>query len=322
MEDFETHIRFLFAVPFLILIEGMVDKSFIDYVKTSDQLIITDQQGSFNKMVEKIDKLSNLYLPEMLILLGIYFLIFLWWQDHSLFEGNKNYLVDPGSSYVRPAGYYYLFISLPIFQLLLFRWIWRWFIWVYSLARISSFKFKIEAVNSDLMAGLTYLNLVPLLFSFIFFSLSALFAAGLGENILYEGANLRDYTLDIIFFVLFIASIFYMPLLAFTPLLIRTKADAIHQLGSQVARHNHAYMVKWVYQNSPPEEGILGSVDHSSLSDMNGGYASVIDMKLIPINFKMFLLSCLTLTIPFIPLVFTYYSATDLFRLIVRSAVG
>ena len=158
VQDFETHVRFLFAVPFLILIERLVVKSFIEYIKTSDQLIVHSQQPAFNKLVNRIDRLSNLYLPEKLILFIVYLLIFLRWNDATLFDSTKNYLINQQDGTFTVAGIYYLFVSFPIFQLLLFRWFWRWIIWVYSLLRISRFTFYLDAMSADQMGGLTYLN--------------------------------------------------------------------------------------------------------------------------------------------------------------------
>jgi hypothetical protein len=172
------------------------------------------------------------------------------------------------------------------------------------------------------MAGLTYLNLVPMLFSFIFFALATVLSSSLGLDIFFEGVSLKNNYMDILFFVIMVPVLLYAPLLVFIPLLMQTKSKAIHSLGNLVAKHNLDYMKKWVYDKPPSNEPILGSMDNSSLSDINGGYAPVISMKLIPINFKMFLLSCVILLLPFIPLVFTYYSFKDLFGMIIKSTFG
>jgi hypothetical protein len=300
----------------------MVDKAFIDYTKTSEKLIVKGQQKVLFKLIQTIDKLSNLYIPEIVILISIYALVFLRWNDPTLFDSGKNYLVDLQNGSFTPVGIYYLFISFPIFQLLLFRWFWRWVIWIYSIFRISRFKFQVEAANIDRTAGLTYLNLVPLQFSFIFFALSVVLSSNLGYDIVNEGSTLQSYFIDILFFVICVPILLYAPLLLFSPLLVRTKSKAIHQMGNLVASHNHNYMNKWVYGTVTPKEPLLGSVDNSSLSDINGGFGPVINMKIIPVNFKMLLLSCILLLVPFVPLIFTYYSFMDLFRMILKAAFG
>ena len=74
--------------------------------------------------------------------------------------------------------------------------------------------------------------------------------------------------------------------------------------------------------SSTNKEPILGAMDNSSLADINGSYTPITEMKLIPINYKMIVLSFVMNVIPYIPLVFTYYSFTELFKMGIKSMVG
>lgn len=320
LKDFPIHIRFLFAVPFFILIESMVNNSFTAYIKTSDNLISIKEQSRFDKLVSTINKLSNLYAPEVIMLIIIYAVIIIKWNDSSLLLSSADYMTnsDGGFSIV---GMYYLFISIPLFQLLLFRWFWRWVIWVYSILKISGFTFSFDALNIDEVAGLTYLNFTPLLFSFIFFAMGAVIAGDMGYDIIYNGASLKSFYIDILFFIIIVPVILYSPLLIFIPSLLKAKSNAVYKMGSLVNMHNQEYMNKWV-NKTPFDKEVLGAVDNSSLSDINGGYASAINMKVVPVNFKMFVTSCFILIIPFIPLIFTYYSIFDLFKMVLDSTLG
>ena len=141
-------------------------------------------------------------------------------------------------------------------------------------------------------------------------------ASNFGYQILYEGASLISFKYDILFFVILFSFTIYLPLLLFVPHLIKSRSDGVYRLGRTAAIHNQAYMNKWADGSLPKDESLLGNPDHSSLSDLNGGYAPVIDMTILPINLKMFGMSCLTLLIPFVPLVFTYYSLVDLLKII------
>lgn len=321
LKNFEIHIRFLFAVPFLIFIEKIVDNSFIGYIKTSYGLTDNKEQSQFNLLIKKIDKLSNMYFPEVLILIIIYTMIFIRWNDPSLFDASEDYLYDEDGTF-SAAGMYLLFVSMPIFQLLLFRWIWRWVIWMYSLIKISKFTFYIDAMNIDQKAGLTYLNLVPSMFSVIFFALAAVLSAKIGFEIINTDITLKSFYLDILFFVIGVPLILYSPLFIFISLLHKTKSKAIHEMGALVAKHNQDYMKKWVESKQVPKEPILGSVDNSSLSDINGGYAPAINMNFIPVDSRMFMMSCAVLLVPFVPLIFTYYSLFDLVRMVLNSVFG
>ena len=320
IKDFDIQLRILFVIPFLIFIERSINNSFVTYIKTSDDLIENAQQSRFDKLVNSLDRLSNLYLPEIIILIIIYGLLIFRFNSGFLEEYERSYILNPESKTLTLAGYYFFFVSFPLFQLLLFRWVWRWIIWVYSVFSLSRFTFNIEAVNIDKMAGLIYLNNVPLYFTFIFFSISVMISSSFGYNILYEGQNLKNYFLDIIFFVSMVPVMVYFPLLLFIPNLLKAKSAGINKMGKLVAQHNSEYMEKWTSATLPKGEELVGSVDHSSLSDINGGYGPVIDMDIIPISRKNFFLSVILLLIPFIPLIFTYYSAIDLFNLILGAA--
>lgn len=320
LKDFEIQIRLLFVIPFLILVEKSINGSFVSYIKTSDNLINDSNQNRFDKLVSKLDRLTNLYLPEIIILIIIYGVLLYRFSYGSIEEYDKDYIINVKSNKLTFAGYYFFFISFPIFQLLLFRWVWRWIIWVYSVVVISRLDFEIEAVNMDKMAGLIYLNTVPLLFTLIFFSVSVMVASSFGYAIIYEGEGLKQYFLDIVFFIIVVPILVYLPLLFFIPLLLRVKNEGIENMGRVVAEHNFIYMNKWANGALPKDEKLLGSPDHSSLADINGAYDSVINMSIIPINIKMFIVSVALLLIPFIPLVFTYYSAIDLFKLVLGTA--
>jgi hypothetical protein len=63
----------------------------------------------------------------------------------------------------------------------------------------------------------------------------------------------------------------------------------------------------------PKNEHLLGSLDNSSMADINGSYQQAVkEMSIIPINRKSLIWMILMLMIPFLPLLFTMYSLKDL----------
>lgn len=315
LSDFVNQLRLLFVVPFLIKIEKTINESFIEYIKAADDIVVNKQQSKFDKMVSNIDALTNLYLPEIIMLIFIYGLAIYGIKNHEIAD-YVSYFVNAETGNVNALGYYFLFVSYPIFQLLLFRWIWRWVVWAYSVVYISKLNLQLKAVNVDKIAGLTFINFVPFKFTIIFIAISIIIASNFGHNILYEGATIKQYSLDILFFVSLVPMLIYSPLLVFIPHLVKAKNEGVYRLGKTVSKHNREYYKKWTGKELPPDEKLLGNPDHSSLSDLNGGYAPVIEMTVLPINTKMFLMSCIVLFIPFVPLVFTYYSIVDLVKIV------
>ncbi len=321
-EDFLVHVRFLFVVPFLILIEKMVDKTFVEYIKNTDDIIPNSQQNRFNILVKRLDKLTNSYLPEIIILLVYYIAIFTNPQLISAEDSGRNYMTYLGSSNLNIAGWYNWLFCVPIFILLTFRWIWRWIVWVYSLIGISYFKIYIDPLHADKMGGLGYLNLVPLTFSFILIAPSAMMSSVIGIDIIYNNASFMSYYSLILFYVILSPIVLYSPLFIFTPKLINARRDGMLKFGSLLRKHNRDYIKKWIDGESNQDETILGALDNSSLADINGSYAPIDESKLFTIDFRNVIVSIIINAIPYIPLVFTYYSFTELFKLFIASMTG
>ena len=73
----------------------------------------------------------------------------------------------------------------------------------------------------------------------------------------------------------------------------------------------------------PKDDHILGSLDNSSMSDINGSYQQAVkDMSIVPINQKSIIGMVLMLLIPFLPLLFTKYSLKDLIMNLMQVVSG
>lgn len=321
-EDYVVHVRYLFALPFLILIGRMIDSAFIRYLKSADRLIPPANRESFNRLVTRLDKLTDSFIPEILMLVFIYVFLIIDWSQLSYFDSGRNYLAYPGTEILNPAGWFYLLFSAPVFQLVLFRWIWRWLVWVYSVYKISRYKLHLESMHGDQMAGLAFLNMFPFTFSIILLAPASILSSTIGVEILYHGASLMDYKIDIILYSVFFAVVLYLPLLFFIPHLFQAGSMGVQQFGSLLRQHNNDYMDKWIDENPAPQEPLLGSMDHSSLADINGSYAPVQGMKIIPINLKMLAMAVVINLIPFVPLMFTHYSGVELMNELMNTIVN
>ncbi len=63
-------------------------------------------------------------------------------------------------------------------------------------------------------------------------------------------------------------------------------------------------------------------MDNSSLADINGSYGPIEEIKIIPADLMAIGRSFIMNVIPYIPLVFTYYSVAELFKLLLKSMAG
>lgn len=311
-EDFLIQIQLLIIIPFLIIIEKAIDSSFDDYVNTMRRLVGTVDESKFEKLTQRLDKLSNSIIPEIIFLIIIYGLVIIISEEALPQHTEWSYLLDSDGIKFTLSGWYLLLISMPIYQLLLFRWMWRWFLWVYSSFIFSRLNLNINAMHADQMAGLEFLNVLPLWFGFLALSLSTVFSAQTGMEIVYQNASLQDYVYPIAGYVVVITMILYLPLIFFMPALLKAKTNGIYYYGGLATYHNNLFRTKWLKGELPKEESSLGSLDNSSLADLNSGYQqSVGGMNVIPINFRRMMGTALGLLVPFLPLLGTYYSLPE-----------
>jgi len=109
IEDFAVHIRLLVVVPFLIIIEKIIDPAFDDYMNSTRRLIDKKDESVFLKISSRIDKLSNSWIPEIIFLLLIYTTFFfnIYQFDLSV----SRWSTDIGDGGIDLAGAYYLFVA-------------------------------------------------------------------------------------------------------------------------------------------------------------------------------------------------------------------
>lgn len=274
------------------------------------RIVSEEEEQKFNLIVLKAEKLSGSFIPEILILIIIYVASFLSIGETGLSISSWMHFDDGNLS---TGGWYYLLIGYPIYQLLIARWFWRWVIWFYTTVKFSFLKLKIEAAHADQVAGLQYLNNVPITFGFLFLSVSAIFSAQIGINVIYFGGDLYGYTYLVLGFIIVIPFILFLPFFTFIPTLIKARIQGVNYFGSLIQYHNNLYKEKWMGENVPEGQSILGTNDNSSMADINGTYGqSINSMSIVPINLKALLTIMILLLIPFLPLVLMQYSISEI----------
>ena len=115
-------------------------------------------------------------------------------------------------------------MSLPIFQFLLFRWYFRLFIWARFLWQVSRLKLSFIPTHPDRCGGASFLSTASEAFAPVFFAQGALLAGMMGGRIVYAGAKLTDFNLELIALVTVMLFAVLGPLLVFLPAARRGKA--------------------------------------------------------------------------------------------------
>ena len=196
LRDFAVNVRFLIAVPILILAESSIDRRWrilvVHFLKSG--LVPEKELPSFEAAIEKTTRLRDRIWPEVFMLLAAFLPVILV-RTELLMSGISNW---HAAGQINPAGWWFNLVSTPIFRLLMFRWFWRMVLWTAFLWRVSRLDLFYVATHTDMAAGLGFLSEGQKAFSPIVFAGGAVIAAQVANTITYQGATLSSEKLPMI----------------------------------------------------------------------------------------------------------------------------
>jgi hypothetical protein len=241
VRDIESHVRLLVALPVLIFAElvvhhrigpvlifaelvvhhriGPVLKRFLER-----RVVTAEDTPAFQAAVSAATQARNSPWLELALLLFVYTVGHWIWQNQVALGSATWYAVPEGASiHLTPAGYWYGFVSIPIFQFILFRWYLRLVIWFWLLWRVSRLNLHLVPTHPDRAGGIGFLGGDSYAFGPILFAQGALMAGLIASRIFYQGQSLLSFKVTIVAVIGFFVLVILGPLTMFTPHLFRTK---------------------------------------------------------------------------------------------------
>ena len=304
------NVRLLITVPILILAESRIDRRWRTLVDEFLRSELVDEKTlpSFEAILERTTRWRDRALPEVLLLVAAFFTsIFI--NKELLMSGTSNWH-SLASGQVSAAGWWFSIVCTPIFRFLLLRWFWRMFLWTSFLWSISRINLFLVATHTDLAAGLGFLSEGQKAFSPIVFAGGAVIAAEVGNVIAYQGATLSSLKAPMIAYGVLAILFLIVPLLVVAPVLLKVKRKALLEYGALVTIHNQQFDRKWIQQEHPPGETLLGNPDASSLGDLGASFAVVRQMGIVPIDKPTLITLAVSAALPMLPVVL-YATPTD-----------
>ena len=218
------------------------------------------------------------------------------------------------------AGYWYTFLSLPLFRFLLLRWYFRLALWYRLLWHTSRFDLQLNALHPDRAGGIGFLGQSVFAFAPVFVAQTVLASASIGNDIWHEGASLMSFKLEIGGIVSVLLLLSLAPLCFFVGPMARAKQIGRVEYGTQASHYVNDFRRKWLQGNGRQTEPFLGSADIQSLADLANSYEVVSEMRLFPIGTKALVLFVLVVIAPFLPLVLTIIPLNELLGRLLKIA--
>lgn len=320
LSDVECHIRLLVVLPLLIAAELPVHerlrgvlRQFIDrnYVPPAER-------SKFDAAVASALRLRNSPMLEFGILVLTYTAGQWLWRSQIAYEGTTWYATSDGSSLsLTLPGYWYAFVSIPLFQFVGFRWYLRILIWIRLLWQISRLRLHLIATHPDRSAGLGFVGNSIFAFAPLLFAHGALLSGWIADRVFQNGNSALDFQVEAAVLIGCIVTVSLVPFCVFTPLLLATKRRSRREYGLLAAQYSEAFERKWVFGERRPDELLLGNADMSALADLGASYGFVQETRLVPFSFKHITQVAIITAAPLLPLAFTILP----FRSLIKQAI-
>jgi hypothetical protein len=324
LHDIELHVRFLVAVPLLILAELVVHRRMrpvvLQFVERG--LIPASARAQFETALASAMRLRNSIWAEALLIAFVYVVgVGIFWRTQVALPVASWHGAPAGGTWQPTlAGWWLGCVSLPLFQLLLLRWYFRLFIWARFLWHVSRLELTLLPTHPDRCGGLGFLTGIIYAFSPVLTAQGAVLAGMIASRIFYAGAKLPDFKVELIGLVAVMVFAILSPLLVFSQKLEAAKRTGLREHGALAQRYVREYDRKWLRGGAPPDEPLVGSADIQSLADLGNSFEILKDMRWVPFTLPAVLQLAVATLLPVLPLMLTMISLEELLDRLLKLA--
>jgi hypothetical protein len=321
LHDIEANARFLVALPVLIIAEVVVHQRISPLVRRflDRRIVVAEDLPGFNNAVNSALRARDLFFIEGTLLVLVYTGgLWLWRSQLALSEPTWYAIPQANHLHLTLPGYWYAFVSIPIFQFLLLRWYLRLAIWFRLLWQISRLNLRLSAAHPDRAGGIGFLGKGSYAFAPLLFAQGALLAGLIASRVLYERASLLSFKMEAAGFVVFFVLVILGPLVMFTPKLLAAQRKGSSGYGLLANRYVFGFEDKWIRGCEPETSKLLGTADIQAMADMASVYSNVRQMRLIPFGTDDITRLAATTAAPLLPLALTIFSVPQLLKFVVK----
>ena len=317
--DVEVHVRFLIAMPLLIVAEIVVHRRMHLVVRQflERKLIAESARTRFDSAIASALRLRNSVPAELLLVALVYGVgVFIVWRVYTVLDTSTWHTLpaDDTGRRLSAAGIWYAYVSLPLFQFMLLRWYFRIFIWLRFLWQVSRIDLNLLPIHPDRVGGLGFLSNTAYAFVPLALAHGAVLSGQIANRIFHLGAELLAFKIEIALVVCFVQVLVFAPLLLFSLQLAQAKRVGLREYGTLAARYIRDFDSKWLRGNTPVKEPLVGSADVQSLADMGNSFEGVRKMRAAPVTRDAIVELAAATAVPLAPLLLTIMPLEELVK--------
>jgi hypothetical protein len=301
--DFALYARSLIAAPLFILAEAdciprldRVARHFLDA-----GLIAEPDRARFDDAVSSTMRLLGSELAEMIVAILAYGLVITLMINVLPDELPSWYWLKSGYQGLSLAGWWNVLVSVPLFILLFFGWLWRVFLWARFLWLMSRLDLRLIPSHPDHAGGLMFIGDSLRAFWLVSFALGAIVAGQVANRITLYGESLATFKHIAIGLVVFDLILFVGPLTLFIGKLRETKRRGDFEYGAMAGEVGRQFERDCLKRERGADEEAPNAEDFSSAANIYGIVANVYGMKDLPFGLRSLGLLVAVALLPFVP---------------------
>lgn len=262
------------------------------------KIIDADNDPAFVRIMDWLKKWSHSKIIDVILLVLVYSSFY--FQEHNQINHTNTYapwhMVD---NHITTAGWWYLVFSLPVLQMLLYRWLYTILLWMIFLRKISKMDLHLSALHPDGVGGLGFLQYTQLSFFPVALAFSALTAGVLNNMIMFSGISVQDYKIAIGSVLVFVFLLFIFPLMLLLPMLtkIKRKYFMLYSLEAWPFARKYEEELDAYYHTGEEKP------DASWHVDLIGSFEKTRDMKTILVDKTILIAFIAAVVLPFLPVI-------------------
>lgn len=319
------HVRLLVAIPLFFLCETWVVPRMAEFVREIVQsgLVPDTALPALAGDVRRVGRLKDSWLAEVVfLLLAVCLPLAEKYTQLSGATGSWSVLlVRSGQGLTWVSGWYLAF-CLPLYRLLVLRWLWRLGLWSWFLWRLRRLGLRLVPTHPDGAAGLGFLEVVHEQFVPLVAGISAVCSAGLAGEIAAGAVAFQMLYRLAPFILAVMAALFIGPLCVFTPALWRCRVTGWSDYMAMASRYVAAFDRRWVQDGKATGEAQLGTPDLQSLADLANSVDKVRNVRWIPAGRRLLTGLAAAALAPLSPLLLFEYPAADLLKRLLSALTG
>ena len=319
--DVENHVRYLVALPVLIAAELIVHRRLSPAVRqfVERRIVRPEELPKFQQAIDSTLRLRNSVWIEVALIVFVYSVGIWIWRGQFALDKPSWYATPDGTGIrMTPAGYWLMIVSAPIFQFILLRWYFRFFLWFWFLFRVSRLNLHLIPIHTDRTGGLGFLGASPMAFAPVLIAQGAVLAGLIASRIFYGGQELTEFKVQVVSFVGFFVIATLIPLTVFAPRLAEARRAGLGDAGRLASRYTRRFEEKW-FRGGASDEELLGSADIQSLADLGNSMGVVQEMRFVPFGWRDVTRLVTITVVPFLPLLLTIFSLEEFASYVIKA---